>query len=73
MLVLSDAEVAALTPAEKRNGIDPSQHSGRHFVPYDKGGASDAEGGWLPNYYVPTEYYIDWSQVTCPRFLGQRL
>ncbi len=37
---------------------------GRYIVPYDKGGESDTEIGWLPNYYVPTNYYIDWSQKT---------
>ena len=31
-------------------------------MPHDKGGASDAEGGWMPNYHVPTEYFIDWSR-----------
>lgn len=35
---------------------------GRYFVPYDKGGASNIEEGWLPNYYVPTPYFIDWSE-----------
>jgi hypothetical protein len=35
---------------------------GRYFVPYDKGGASDIEEGWLPNYYVPTPYFIEWSE-----------
>lgn len=35
---------------------------GRYIIPYDKGGESDSEGGWLPNYYVPTSYYIDWSE-----------
>jgi type I restriction-modification system DNA methylase subunit len=34
---------------------------GRYIVPYDKGGASDTEVGWLPNYYVPTDFFIDWS------------
>ena len=34
---------------------------GRYIVPYDKGGESDTETGWLPNYYVPTNYFIDWS------------
>ncbi|MFA5033255.1 MAG: Eco57I restriction-modification methylase domain-containing protein [bacterium] len=36
---------------------------GRFIVPYDKGGESDTETGWLPNYYVPTNYFIDWSQT----------
>ena len=35
---------------------------GRYIVPYDKGGESDSEGGWLPNYFVPTNYFIDWSE-----------
>jgi hypothetical protein len=34
---------------------------GRYIVPYDKGGESDARGGWMPNYWVPTNYFIDWS------------
>ena len=40
---------------------------GRYFVPYDKGGASDSEEGWLPNYYVPTHYFIDWSEQAVKR------
>jgi len=48
-------------------GITPAEYDGRHFVPYDKGGASDAQGGWLPNYYVPTDYYIDWSEAAVDR------
>jgi len=35
---------------------------GRYIIPYDKGGESDTDSGWLPNYYVPTSYYIDWSR-----------
>jgi len=41
--------------------------NGRYFVPYDKGGASDIEEGWLPNYYVPTPYFIDWSEDSVAR------
>ncbi len=63
-LLLTEAEIAALTDDEKRNGVDPATHDGRHFVPYDKGGESDADDGWLPNYYVPTGYFIDWSQAS---------
>lgn len=40
---------------------------GRFFVPYDKGGASNIEEGWLPNYYVPTPYFIDWSEEAVRR------
>ena len=35
---------------------------GRYIVPYDKGGESNASDGWLPNYFVPTNYFIDWSE-----------
>ena len=34
---------------------------GKYILPYDKGGESDTDSGWLPNYYVPTNYFIDWS------------
>lgn len=40
---------------------------GRYIVPYDKGGESDADGGWMPNYYVPTNYFIDWSESAIRR------
>ena len=35
---------------------------GRYIVPYDKGGESDARGGWMPNYLVATDYFFDWSE-----------
>lgn len=65
--VLTSTELARLTPAEKRDGIDPSHYAGRRFIPYDKGGESDANEGWLPNYYVPTGYFIDWSRSAVQR------
>ncbi len=34
---------------------------GRYIVPYDKGGEGDINEGWIPNYYVLTNYFIDWS------------
>ena len=35
---------------------------GRYIIPHDKGGESDSDTGWLPNYWVDTNYYIDWSE-----------
>ena len=35
---------------------------GRYIAPYDKGGESDSAEGWMPNYWVPTNYFIDWSE-----------
>lgn len=40
---------------------------GRYIVPYDKGGESDTDIGWLPNYFVPTNYFIDWSRKSIKR------
>lgn len=56
-----------------KNGIskdDPSSErffGGRYIAPYDKGGESDADGGWMPNYWVPTNYFIDWSEGAVSR------
>jgi type I restriction-modification system DNA methylase subunit len=60
--LLTERDIALLTDEEKRNGVEPKKHQGRHFLPYDKGGESDTDEGWLPNYYVPTQYFIDWSK-----------
>jgi type I restriction-modification system DNA methylase subunit len=40
---------------------------GRYIIPYDKGGESDSNEGWLPNYYVPTDYFIDWTEWAVER------
>ncbi len=46
----------------KDNPKSERYFAGRYIIPYDKGGESDAEDGWMPNYYVPTNYFIDWSE-----------
>lgn len=51
----------------KGNTKSKRQFGGRYIIPYDKGGESDAEGGWMPNYYVPTNYFIDWSEWAMKR------
>jgi len=54
--------------SKRDNDFDPDRYfDGRYFVPYDKGGSSDIDEGWLPNYYVPTDYYIDWSEEAVQR------
>ncbi|QQS33860.1 MAG: putative DNA binding domain-containing protein [Acidobacteriota bacterium] len=65
--LLRETEIANLSQDEKRNGVDPNEYEGRHFLPYDKGGESNAGDGWLPNYYVPTGYFIDWSRSSVHR------
>lgn len=48
--------------SKSEKNFDPDRwFEGRYIVPYDKGGESDTETGWLPNYYVQTNYFIDWS------------
>ena len=66
-MLLTEQELANLTEDERLNGIDPSKYGGRHFVPHDKGGESDTSEGWLPNYHVPTQYFIDWSRKSVKR------
>jgi len=65
--LLTEQEIAQLTNEEKLNGVEPEKYGGRCFLPYDKGGESDTNEGWLPNYYVPTQYFIDWSKTAVQR------
>ncbi|RJQ74159.1 MAG: hypothetical protein C4519_17185 [Desulfobacteraceae bacterium] len=65
--ILSQAEIASFTEDEKLNGVDPNRYGGRTFIPFDKGGAAETDDGWLPNYWVPTEYYISWSRESVER------
>jgi hypothetical protein len=51
----------------KGNTKSDRYFEGRYIIPYDKGGESDAEGGWMPNYYVQTNYFIDWSEWAVKR------
>ena len=56
-------EMKGLTETEKTTGVNKDWTELRGcFVPFEKGGESNAEGGWLPNYYVPTQYYINWAK-----------
>ena len=86
-LVLRESELEKIRKDEKlrldviENGIriNPNhkahQHryfGGRYFVPYDKGGASDIKGGWLPNYFVPTDYYIDYCEKSADCLINNK-
>ncbi len=82
-LVISDDELKVISENEQlrlkiiehgfhksrdEQPFDPERwFGGKHIVPYDKGGASDTDSGWLPNYYVKTDYYIDWSSWAVER------
>ena len=61
--IVTDASLAAMTSVQRADGLavdDPSNDP--FFVPLDKAGASDIEGGFLPVFWRPVEFYIDWSQ-----------
>ncbi|MFM6446040.1 MAG: Eco57I restriction-modification methylase domain-containing protein [Microcystis panniformis] len=60
--LLTDADIAGLSDDEKLNGVALNKYNNRCFLPFDKGGESNTDEGWLPNYYVPTQYLIDWSR-----------
>ncbi len=49
---------------------------GRYIIPHDKGGESDSNSGFIPNYFIPTEYYLDWSECALKRMknltIGER-
>jgi len=60
-LIVNEGEYSKLTDDEKKNGVSKKKFTGKYIFPYDKGGQSKAEGGWLPKYYVKTGYYINWS------------
>jgi hypothetical protein len=51
----------------KGNTKSERYFEGRYIIPYDKGGESDADGGWMPCYYVETNYFIDWSEWSIKR------
>jgi hypothetical protein len=51
----------------KDNQMSTRYFGGRYIIPYDKGGESDAGEGWMPNYYVLTNYFIDWSEWAVER------
>lgn len=61
-LVVSADELRGMSDDEKQHGFDPGRFDGKYLVPYDKGGGSRIVEGWLPCYWAPTEYYIDWRE-----------
>lgn len=65
--VLTQTELNNLSRDEQLNGVNPNNYEGRHFIPFDKGSETDTENNWLANYFVPTDYYIDWSQDSLRR------
>jgi hypothetical protein len=66
--VIGDKALANLTAEEKEHGIpinDPT--TDRYFVPLDKAGEADIEGGLLGLFWRPVEFYVDWSEQAVTR------
>ena len=69
--IVTDADLASMTDEERAEGIevnDPSHD--RFFVPLDKAGASDIEGGLLSTFWRPVEFYVDWSKSAVSEMKG---
>lgn len=61
--VVDEVRLATMTQAERENGFEVNDQSNdRFFVPLDKAGASDIEGGLLPQFWRPVEFYVNWSE-----------
>jgi hypothetical protein len=60
--VVSAKCLESMTAPERENGFevdDPS--TGKYFVPLDKAAEADIEGGFLPMFSSPVDFFIDWS------------
>ena len=71
--VLTENELKKISSDEKlrlkmiNNGIPKTLFNGKTIIPTDKGGESDIASGRLSNYFVPTKYYLDFSQKNVTR------
>lgn len=54
----------------KDNPKSERYFGGRYIIPHDKGGESDSETGWMPNYFVPTDYFIDWQEKSAHHLIN---
>lgn len=62
-MLMPPNEIKALSRIDKIKGVNKDWETMRGcFVPFEKGGESETDDGWLPNYYVPTRYFINWAK-----------
>jgi hypothetical protein len=57
----------------KSNSKTNRYFDGKYIIPYDKGGESDSDSGWLPNFFVAAQYYIDWSEKCADALINEKL
>jgi len=66
--VLTEKEISKIQNDEKlkitiaNNGISKNMFNGKTIVPHDKGGSSDIKSGRLSNYFVESDFFVDWSE-----------
>ncbi len=65
--IIDSNNILNFTNIEKFNGVNPQKYNNRFLIPYDKSSESDADIGWLPNYFLKTEYYFNWSEISLKR------
>lgn len=56
--------------------LDPKSDrylNGKWIVPYDKGEESDVNALWLPNYHVPTHYWLKWDEKSVQKLHQNQL
>lgn len=51
----------------RKNSNSKNYFGGRYIAPIDKGGESDAEDGFMPSYFIKSDYFIDWSEWAVKR------
>lgn len=71
--VLAEEEISKIQNDEKlrkkiiNGGISKKMFNGKTIISYDKGGSSDIESGRLSNYFVESDFFIDWSEKNVRR------
>jgi len=61
--IVKDSGLTSMTQEQRSDGFEVNDPSNdRFYVPLDKAGASDIDGGFLPVFWRPVEFYIDWSK-----------
>lgn len=54
----------------KNNSKSDRYFGGKYIIPHDKGGESESETGWMPNYFVPSDYFIDWQEKSAHHLIN---
>lgn len=61
---IGEEQLRSLTSDQTKNGISVDDPSNEHyFVPLDKAAASNIKEGFLPVFWRPVEFYVNWSRI----------